>query len=210
MHSVADISFIQCSASSAGLEYASEFTLYRERRTDSSSCDFLRLPLTMHRMLQGMNCSLSSKTEQRVVIPFNYLFWQPGVPVSSGNNNLFLWHHHWEVARLLPIASCNLCLSERHVHVWYFISGKSAKHSEIIINLQTTKLLVASEVYLLLVISGVCLDSLKNAAALLRMISPFPTLFILKNGCMPTAYQDLSIWTCDSENFTNQLLSVWI
>lgn len=129
------------------------------------------------------------------------------MPVSSGNNNLFLWPCLWEVARLLPIASCNLCLSACHVQVPYFISGKTAKHSEIIINLQATKLLVASEVYLLLVISGVYLSSIKNATALLRMISPFPTLFIFKNGCMPTGYRDLSIWTRASENFTNQLLS---
>lgn len=59
----------------------------------------------------------------------------------------------------------------------FFRGKKTRKHSEIIIDLQTTKLLAASEVHHLLVISGVDLGSLKTA--LLRMISPFPGFLYL-------------------------------
>lgn len=67
--------------------------------------------------------------------------------------------------------------------------------------------------HLLLAISVVGLCSLKNATALLRMISPFTAIyfFLEMAVCLLGAgSEDLRIWTCASNNCTKQPLSVWI
>lgn len=102
-----------------------------------------------------------------------------------------------QITFLLP--TWNLCLSVHDIQVsglffgmFLFLSflkkrktknkkynklKQTVKYLEIIINLLTTKFLAASEVHLLLAVSGVDLCSLKNATALLRMISPFPAIY---------------------------------
>jgi len=116
--------------------------------------------------------------QSRVIIPFNYLLWQPGIPVSSGNNDLFLWYLLWEVARLLSF--CQLyplpqCVSYSGMTFYFWKNSKAFWDNN---QLQTTKLLVVSEVHYHLVISGVYPGSLKNATALLRT-SPFPAFLCL-------------------------------
>lgn len=72
-----------------------------------------------------------------------------------------------------------------------FFWKKTVKHSEIILDLQATKLLMTSEAHHLLVISGVDLGSLKKCYSSAKNDKPLPcfSLFIFRNACMPTGYR---------------------